>query len=1409
MANRKIKIGYDKRPAPVVPRNVPLYNQVTGQILTDEGGTPLVSFEDTVLSSEATSKKSTSVVFTDDKPFNIPRNIRLTGTNFSAVDNFVTVGAGDGAFQSELSPGDKFLLPTGLDGSTKVYEVRTIEAIIDDDTARLSQNVTSNVPLFGELVKLNSQRVNPVLKTEEQFSNFSEVSTSLLGYPKAEEQLGLFSNVSTYGLDDDEFIFYRRDSSVDQPFTWANRKNEKYGRHFRSRSIEEKEESAISIESFRTPYTYPYGPRYTNRYDSGLYAKFDIFMKIGALLHDTYVNNFGLSKKLIPYIPNHVTIDPSSVIAGPNVDTDSNGFVIRTFLPGETIIRTDTSEVIGTVLTYKEIQKVLHFNENIGFPFTDNGGVISIEGQTSGTTAEINGDMTFEVEDLFFSNLLSPLNPYYDTEQRLFDQIDNWTEIWRDIDILNPNTRDPDGVPITPTFVNTRPLVQQYIVNKISEPDPFGNSAPGYSSNANVTRAYLESRKAFRYQPGRISGYTFGVRASNDAKADKNVITEWGIGNDTDDLVFQINGSDFSIVRRSVVPLSDEVLLANNLKPEDQILVTKDTQNNENFTGLDNKQVYETKITRDRWNGDPLNGNGPSGWGWIAENVTMYKIEFGWYGAIGVQFYAYVPIENGEARWVKLHRLVIENKLGEPCMGDPYYKFKYSLIINDFANVRTPQYIYKYGTSCYIDGGDQGTVRVGSAATELKIAPTEVGPVQNSTSLVAISPKTVIYNEQGFAIKNKQSIFPDKLSVKSDGLTELSIVKCKACPGFGHTYQPSLTSGYSGDLRQVENPLLVNGYDRTVFQLPEQTRSIVSGGTSGSTIIEVDDVTFLRVGDIIPELSNPGVAANTSIIGIAGNVIEVSQQFTGTVSGTLTIQPVFLESDYYSKIIGNRIYNRYIGEFTQNAPDLGDGIVRYSECKIWSFVSMPADIDTDPQDYLDDTPLPDVYRSGNDILPYPFAFDVRLSQYRHLAASPIPVVGIKNQILFLVTDSVNDNGIYSNGQRADFRVGVTNLRPVDDGGVLKFFDKENNETQLTDANKVYLERVSYGIARDSDGYEVGESGFGRVQPFVVDYRIAPPPGTNTGRCSYANVEVPQPIFVTTTQFYGTILAGQVTGVGIDPLIDQIPGFDVNAWYIRSTVPPVNFDPVGAEIGFDSSDPNGTDPPLLGSGIKFDSEILQYQSEESGSLQTYYLIKLTDVLYEPNGNVTDDSNQSITIWFNPVSMTSFRYTTGKQQAFEFSPLPLYFFVEFRDGCRLNNIVIKEENQSVTTYNPRWIANDLMTIDVTNQEIGPLDNTNILGSGNLTDAPPNFVDPDRLSSALVDVQNQSNVRPYEVIDKIYVGDEVSTIDLSTIFSPEKETITPDLLNTTAYFVLATSKESGSTTEVAASLTYLEQQ
>ena len=201
---RDIKVGNDKRPAPLINQNVPLYNLTTGQVLTDEGGTPIVSAEDTFLTSEASSAKATSIVYTDEPKVTKQKNVKLSGKNFNATGNTITAEPGTGLFTQELSIGDKLLLPTGFTGSTRVYETRTVTSVDNDDTCQIATAVTQNLELFGELIKVTFFVVNPNLKIEEQFPTFTEVSTTILGYPKAEEQLGLFSNVSTYGLDEDE-----------------------------------------------------------------------------------------------------------------------------------------------------------------------------------------------------------------------------------------------------------------------------------------------------------------------------------------------------------------------------------------------------------------------------------------------------------------------------------------------------------------------------------------------------------------------------------------------------------------------------------------------------------------------------------------------------------------------------------------------------------------------------------------------------------------------------------------------------------------------------------------------------------------------------------------------------------------------------------------------------------------------------------------------------------------------------------------------------------------------------------------------------------------------------------------------------------------------------------------------------
>ena len=168
--------------------------------------------------------------------------------------------------------------------------------------------------------------------------------------------------------------------------------------------------------------------------------------------------------------------------------------------------------------------------------------------------------------------------------------------------------------------------------------------------------------------------------------------------------------------------------------------------------------VYEYRVPRSRFSHDKLDGQtskrvysdvatGPTGivrpgmevldddgiwvdatseYDFDFTKVTMLKIEFSWYGAVGALFLAYVPISNGEARWVRVHHLRASNQLKIASLGNATLPITYNtwgggdnLTFGD-TEYETASYGYgsgshhivKYGASYYIDGGDRGTVRL-------------------------------------------------------------------------------------------------------------------------------------------------------------------------------------------------------------------------------------------------------------------------------------------------------------------------------------------------------------------------------------------------------------------------------------------------------------------------------------------------------------------------------------------------------------------------------------------------------------------------------------------------------------------------------------------------------------------------
>ena len=758
MANggKDVRLGDDKRPVSIIPGNEDfLYNIQNGEILVDEFGTPLVTQVDQFFTADSTSARSTSVAFPENPQdkferkifqtigihtatYNVDLDVRIKvatvlpktgsavgfGTTVAlAAGGFVTVSTGagvtDGYFaqfpfldvktrNDQGGTKNKLYFPdtsninsttvevndkitgTGIPPATRVSKVFGSRLILNNavDSSALSGITTLSV----DITRASTRIINAdnVLKVEEAFKESSEVSSSLLGIPRAETQLSLFSNVSSYGLNNDEFEFFTF-SGGSSFGSWDQRANKIYGTRYNAGRREEVQESAIRLDSFSVPYSFPFGPKFgqIGLYNEALYTQYLDFIRMGNQLFNYYNGKSGYGT-----FAQDNFLDP-----------------LKT-----TIVGSDVEYVAG---------------------ITDS-----------------------------------------------FAAIDTWTDSWRNI-VEGSGLTDP----VTNKDLSFSSINDLNLTGGTSGAFDSTNTRPGYSST-NKKYSYLQSRRVFRYQPGRISGFTFGLRASTETKS--GAVMEWGIKNPTDQYVFRMDSGFLSIVRRSTIPLPGSVLERSGLSTVDQTFEgTGDPFNSTEY--------WTTNVPRDNFNGDALDGNGPSGYLIKPENVTMYKIEFGWYGAIGCRFYAYIPAGPGEARWVVLHTFVIENSMGGPCLQDSYFRLSYQLDVTSTALLRQPVYLYKYGASYYIDGGDEGTTQIHSASSKAKT----INTAENRT-LIGIQPKNFLQNSIGDEIKNKKLIIPTTMNVTSDSLAQVEVVRCRACPGFGHVFTPGCSAGVSGRSLNVQ-----------------------------------------------------------------------------------------------------------------------------------------------------------------------------------------------------------------------------------------------------------------------------------------------------------------------------------------------------------------------------------------------------------------------------------------------------------------------------------------------------------------------------------------------------------------------------------------------------------------------------
>ena len=212
--------------------------------------------------------------------------------------------------------------------------------------------------------------------------------------------------------------------------------------------------------------------------------------------------------------------------------------------------------------------------------------------------------------------------------------------------------------------------------------------------------------------------------------------------------------------------------------------------------------VYEYRIPRSRFSFDFLDGSGPrnfqfsdvvrtsaagtdtikypgvavknaddtakqllqSQWNIDFTKVIMNKIEFSWYGAVGALFLAYVPVSNDEARWVRVHHIRASNQLKVASLGNATLPITYTVFgggtqrtegrglttKSTYAGGKSAsEFVIKYGSSYYIDGGDRGTVRLfnfsSDSSEDVKSSSYTTGTAKTAQQFNIVS----VFNEGG------------------------------------------------------------------------------------------------------------------------------------------------------------------------------------------------------------------------------------------------------------------------------------------------------------------------------------------------------------------------------------------------------------------------------------------------------------------------------------------------------------------------------------------------------------------------------------------------------------------------------------------------------------------------------------
>ena len=301
----------------------------------------------------------------------------------------------------------------------------------------------------------------------------------------------------------------------------------------------------------------------------------------------------------------------------------------------------------------------------------------------------------------------------------------------------------------------------------------------GETAGSQVIR---QTRNVMRYIPGRAATLSFAIRLDT---PQVGIRRRFGLFNDTDGFFFEDDGGTYSCVVRNTT------------------------------SGI----TSDTKIVRDDWNGDKLDGNGWSQYTADATKIQMVSFDYEWYGAGQVGFNWIIGGEK-----INIHKHNTANVADRPWSSTPFLPVRVEL--ENVTGVAGTHYMYQ-GSNSLVQEGE----------------PEKLGILISQST--AVAGKTMAVANTYYPIVS--------LRLKPSSLGAILLLR---------SLQAATNDNTNVFWRLVENPTLtgaswVDHGDPNSFAQYDLSATEMTGGTTlisgftiagGSTLTEVDRYADLQIG---------------------------------------------------------------------------------------------------------------------------------------------------------------------------------------------------------------------------------------------------------------------------------------------------------------------------------------------------------------------------------------------------------------------------------------------------------------------------------------------------------------------------------------------------------------------------------